>query len=211
VVPPITGVILAGGESKRLGTEKALLPLLGRPLLSHVIEGIRPLVDDLLLVTGPTRRYEGFGVRVVTDAVDIRGSLAGGYSGLAASRHPSALVVACDMPFLSRGLLRHMIDLAPDWDVVIPRLQNGLEPLHAIYSRACLEPIRARLDRRDLRIIAFLQSVRVRYVGQDEIDRLDPDGYSFFNVNRRDDVAKMEAIAAERQSRQSESKGDTDG
>lgn len=208
---PISGVILAGGESRRLGTEKALLPLLGRPLLTHVIEGIRPLVDDLLLVTGPTRRYEGFGVRTVTDAVSVRGSLAGVYSGLAASRYPSALVVACDMPFLNRGLLRYMIALAPDWDVVMPRLTDGLEPLHAIYSTACTAPIRAHLDRGDLRIIAFLENVRVRYVEQDEIDRFDPKGLSFFNLNRRDDVAKMETIAAERQSTNNESKGDTDG
>jgi molybdenum cofactor guanylyltransferase len=210
-VPAITGVILAGGQSKRLGSDKALFPLLGRPVLAHVISRIRPLVDDMLLVTGPIRRYEEFGIPIVTDAVPVRGSLAGVYSGLCASRNRYSLVVACDMPFLNADLLGYMIGLAPEWDVVMPRSGEGLEPLHAVYSRSCLAPIRAQLDAGDLRIVDFLERVRVRYVDDSEVERFDPERRSFFNLNTRSDGERMRLVAASLGMREDQLEGSENG
>lgn len=193
-----SGVILAGGMSRRLGADKALLALDGRPLVAHVLDVISGLAAEVLLVTRAGRRYESFGARVVQDLVPGAGSLGGIYTGLSLSCHPHSLVVACDMPFLSPALLRHMIGLSSGFDVVMPRVRGECEPLHAIYSRTCLAPIGEQLGRGDLRIIRFLDKVQVRYIDGEEIRLFDPEELSFFNVNSPDDVKRMQAIAKQR-------------
>ena len=101
------------------------------------------------------------------------------------------------MPFLNTGLLQFMVDLASDFDVVVPRLDGRPEPLHAIYSKRCLEPIEGRLKRQDLKITLFFEEVRVAYVDEEDIDLFDPDRLSFFNVNTQEDLDKALALEAQ--------------
>ena len=101
------------------------------------------------------------------------------------------------MPFLNTGLLQFMIDLAPDFDVVVPRVDGRPEPLHAIYSKSCLEPIESRLKRQDLKIALFFEEVRVAYVDEEDIDLFDPERLSFFNVNTQEDLDKALALEAQ--------------
>lgn len=196
---PVSVVILAGGESRRLGRDKSLLELAGQPLLERVVNRLAPLSDDLIVVANDPIRYEALGlsVRMVSDRVRGMGSLMGIYSGLTAAYHPHALVVACDMPFLNVPLLRYMIPLAEGHDVVIPRLGRMMEPLHAIYGKTCLPHMAHLLEHHEKRIIGFFDEVVVRYVEGDEIDRFDPLHLSFLNVNRLEDWQQVERIHAE--------------
>lgn len=182
-------MILAGGQSRRLGTDKAFLSVDGQPLVARTLESLAPLSDDRLIVTNTPEAFEGLNLlaRLIRDERPGVGSLMGIYSGLKAACYANALVVACDMPFLSLPLLRFMIPLAAGYDVVIPRIGGLAEPLHAIYSRTCLAPMARLLDKGQRKIIAFFHEVRVRYVEEAEIDLLDPHHLSFLNVNTVED------------------------
>lgn len=175
-----------------------------RTLLERVVVRLGGLVDRILIVTSQKGR-EGieekrleFGpdVSLITDLYPGKGSLGGIYSGLAVSPSFHNLVVACDMPFLSPRLLEYMTRLSPGFDVIIPRLGGVLEPLHAVYSKNCLAPMKALLDNNHLKIIDFFPEVRVRYVEEDEVRSLDPHQLSFFNVNTAADFERAQALDA---------------
>lgn len=195
---PVSVVVLAGGQSRRLGRDKSLLELAGQPLVERAVTRLAPLSDDLVVVADDPGRYESLDmpVRFVADQVRGMGSLMGIYSGLSAAHHGHALVVACDMPFLNVALLEYMIPLADGHDVVVPRLDSMLEPLHTIYGKACLPHMAELLDRRERRIVAFFEKVQVRYVEEEEIDRFDPEHLSFLNVNRPEDWLHVQSIYA---------------
>ena len=129
-------------------------------------------------------------VRTAADIYPGSGSLGGIFTGLSAAKGDYGIVVACDMPFLNTDLLRFMLDMAPDYDVVVPRLNGRPEPLHAISSKICLKPIEQRLKRNDLKIALFFEEVRVAYVEEEDVDLMDPHHLSFFNVNTQEDLDK---------------------
>jgi molybdopterin-guanine dinucleotide biosynthesis protein A len=193
------GIILAGGASRRMGTNKALLRLTpgGPTLIEQVVDRLRPF-GPLLLVTNTPDAYAFLGLPMVPDALPGTGALGGLYSGLAAAEAGANFVVACDMPALQPALLRYMADQPRAYDVLIPRWTEPgrakpvLETLHAIYSRACLPAIRAHLDAGDLRLISFLPDVRVRYLDEPELRAVDPDLGSFRNVNTPEEWAAVE-------------------
>ena len=191
----VSGVVLAGGGSKRFGQDKALITLGEQTLIEIVLERLGRVCKDLILSTNEPDKFAFLGVRMVKDVYPRRGVLSGLYSGLKSARYPHAVVVACDMPFLSPSLLRFMILHIAGHDVVVPRLSAGLEPLHAIYARTCLKPMRESLDRGELRIVDFWDRVKVRYVEEQEIDILDPDKLSFFNINTPKDLSRARELA----------------
>jgi molybdopterin-guanine dinucleotide biosynthesis protein A len=134
----------------------------------------------------------------VPDAYPGAASLGGIYSAIAAARHQRVLVVGCDMPFLSTRLLAYLVALSREHDVVAPRIDGYPEPLHAVYSRACLDAIRPRVEAGRLKIIAFYEDVRVRYVDEPELRTIDPDLCSFRNVNTPELVREaLEIVARE--------------
>ena len=195
----ITSIVLAGGKNRRLGRSKALETINGRILIEHVIERLKPLTGDILVVTSQEQCNLSvtYKEEILIDLYPDKGPLGGIYTGLLASRSSRSLVVACDMPFLNTELLRYMIELSSDIDVVIPRLGKGIvEPLHAIYSKGCLDNIKMQLDRNRLRADSILNTVRVRYVERVECQRLDPQLLSFFNINCQLDLEKAIALAA---------------
>ena len=192
----ISSVILAGGTSRRMGTSKALLRVGDRPIIERVIEKVSLVGKEIILVTNTPDEYAHLGHPMIPDAYPGKGPLGGIYSGLKAASNPYALVVACDMPFLSTPLLRYMSLLSPGHDVVVPRLAPGIEPLHAIYSKTCLPAMETLLQQNHLRIISFYSQVRVRYVEQQEIEILDPQLFSLFNVNSLDDLQRAREMAA---------------
>ncbi len=192
----ISAVVLAGGESRRLGQDKCMLLVEGQSLLDRTLGLLASLAGDLVVVSNDLRRTVDlpFPVRLVPDRQPGVGALMGLYSGLHAARHDRAVAVACDMPFLSLPLLRHMVSLSVDYDVVLPRLGDLVEPLHAVYGKGCLGPMERQLSRGRRRIVSFFDEVRVRYVEQAEVDRYDPRHLSFLNVNTPDDWRRVQAL-----------------
>jgi molybdopterin-guanine dinucleotide biosynthesis protein A len=198
----ISVIVLAGGQSRRLGLDKSLLEIEGQPLIARTVQTLADLSDDLIVVTNQPERYESLTLeaRFVPDEKRGMGSLMGIYSGLKIARHDHALAVACDMPFVNLALLRYMVPLAEGHDVVIPRVDAFLEPLHCIYGKGCLPYMARLLDQGRRQIIAFLSEVRVRYVEKQELAVFDPEGLSFVNVNTPQDWEAVQAMLGPRNS-----------
>ncbi len=186
---PVSAIILAGGQSRRMGINKALLPLDGQPLIAHTAACLRPLAAELIVVTNTPQTYAfletTFGARLIPDALPVRSALVGLFSGLQAVRSELALAVACDMPFLNVDLLRFMLTLAQEgFDVAVPQVDGQFEPLHAVYRpAACVPVIERHLRAGDQRIISFYSAVRVRPVTAVELVQFDPQRLSLVNVN----------------------------
>ena len=151
----VSGIVLAGGQSSRLGTDKSFVNVNGQSLIERIVDKLARLSDDVIIVTNSPEKYDHLEAKLVGDIYPGKGSLGGIYSGLRAAVNAYSLVVACDMPFLDLNLLRYMILLARGHDVVIPKVRGLPEPLHAIYSKSCLEPIDRLLAQGELKIIDF--------------------------------------------------------
>ncbi len=168
-----------------------------RTLLQRTIDRLARVSNEILVVVGqgqPAPAVSSTSVEVVVDLYPNKGALGGIYTGLTASCSFHSLVVAGDMPFLNTSLLLYMVESAPAFDVVMPRVDDGLEPLHAVYSKNCLAPMQRQIEQGELRIRRILDQVRVKYVAGSEIARFDPQGLSFFNVNTVDDLRRAKAI-----------------
>jgi molybdopterin-guanine dinucleotide biosynthesis protein A len=199
----LTIAIQAGGGSQRLGSDKALLPLAGKPLIEHLLMRVGDMGDDILVTTNRPQDYAFLGIRSVPDPVPGLGALNGLHTALNAAHGGSVLVLACDMPFVSRPLLEHLISLASRADVVVPCHEGYFEPLHALYNKQpCLPAIEAALAAGEKRLISFYPQVNVLSVEGAELSRLDPRGLSFFNVNTPETLAQAERILAEDQAEQ---------
>jgi molybdopterin-guanine dinucleotide biosynthesis protein A len=187
----ITGIILAGGKNLRMGKNKAFLEVNGERIIDRTRNLFLELFDEVLLVTNRLPDYLDLNLRMVADLYTGKGALGGVYTGLFHASHSHAFVAACDMPFLNKDLIRHLIDLSSGYDIVIPKTQDGLQPLHAIYSQKCL-PFMEELIRQDnLKIIDFFHRVKKRGVPTEEILPLDPNLTSFLNVNTPEELARI--------------------
>jgi len=194
----MTSIILAGGRSTRFGCSKAFETVGSKFLIQLVIDRLTRLSKEILIVTALSGDFAYSPSPMTKTVVDIypgKGALGGIYSGLVASAGSRAIVVACDMPFLSGALLGYMAQFAPAFDVVVPRIKEMIEPLCAIYSKNCLVPIQSLLERNELGIRELFKTVRVRYVEEDDIDQFDPEHLSFFNVNTKADLDKARRLA----------------
>ncbi len=188
----LTVAILAGGESQRFGTDKALAPLQGRPLLAHLLARVAGLGAETCLIANHPDPYTSFGLPIWPDVLPGRGVLGGLYSALYYAASPWVLCLACDMPLLSRSLVEYQLTLRAGADVVMPQLNGKTEPLHTLWAQVCREPIRAALARGEKRLISVLPAVRVRYMMEPEIEAYDPEHLSFMNINTPGD---LEALA----------------
>lgn len=193
----LTAVILAGGQSRRMGADKALLrlPSGGPALIERVVAAARAVADDVVIVAEDAGRLPAMPVRTVPDAIAGAGPLAGLVAGFAAARYPDILALACDLPYLSVRLLQWMAGLPRAWDALVPYLpteegKTGWEPLHAIYTRACLAPMRAALGRGERQATAFFPFIRVQPLSADEMRPYDPERRSTESVNTPDAWAK---------------------
>ena len=182
----------------RLGRVKALERVNTQSLLERTIDCLSTVSRKLFVITSQEQfeliaaaRLKG---KVIVDIYPGKGALGGIYTGLTNVDSFYNLVVGCDMPFLNRDLLCYLIDVAPNFDVVVPRIDGLLEPLHAVYSRDCLTPIKELIDKDKLEVLHLFNLVKTRYVGKDEITKFDPQCLSFFNVNTPDDLIKAKNL-----------------
>jgi molybdopterin-guanine dinucleotide biosynthesis protein A len=179
----MVGIILAGGENRRMGTDKAFLEIDGKPLVEHILTVFSTLFVSTIVVTNTPERYGNYDVEVTNDALDIRGPLTGIYSGLLRSTDEYNFVAACDMPYLNPSLISYMGKIAAGQDAVVPQFDGFLEPLHAVYRRGIIPIMEAQLRKQDRRIRGLFDQIQVRYVTEDEIVRFDPLKRSFRNLN----------------------------
>jgi molybdopterin-guanine dinucleotide biosynthesis protein A len=196
----LTICIQAGGQSSRMGEDKALKTFLGRPLIQRVVERLSPVADELIVTTNHPDDY-AFLKLPLTLRADLkpgRGALGGLYTAIASASNPIVAVVACDMPFASATLLEAATRLMVEEgaDVVIAKSDEGFEPLHAVYRReTCLPAIEAAIEADQWKVVAWFPQVKVRVLTSDEIKRYDPSGLAFWNVNTPEEFAKAEEIA----------------
>ena len=198
---PFTGVILAGGRSRRLGRNKALEEVGGIPLVSRVTTVVESIASVVVLVVADDAQANV--LPTPDDAITVldmhpdSGSLGGIFTGLTKAPTDWALVVACDMPFLNAQLLAYMSGLRENADIVIPVLDGWPEPTHAFYSKTCLSAMEESLNSGRLKITEFFASVTVKYLPQESIEAIDPERWSFFNVNTAYDLQKARTRDAE--------------
>lgn len=195
---PLAGIVLAGGKSRRLGTDKGRLALPdGRPLVRSVVETLAAFCDEVVVVTDVRERYAdlALGARHVTDIHPGRGPLAGLHAGLTAIEAPFALTAACDMPFLSAELLAYMAGLPRRYQALVPRTEGRWHPAHAIYARSCLPLIEQLLAEADSSMHDLISRLDVRELSEEELRRHDPEGLSLFNLNEPDDLDRFRSLS----------------
>ena len=194
----VTGVIQAGGKSTRMGGQpKALLELGGRRIIERVLDVITSVVDDVLIVTNTPELYGFLGLPMVGDVYPDHGSLGGIFTGLSSAAGDAAFTVACDMPFLHREVARLTVARAGEGDVVIPRVGEQLETMHAVYTKACLPHIEARLREGRFRITGFFDRVQVVEIGEAEVARHRSPDVVFMNVNTPEELVRARALVPE--------------
>lgn len=191
----LTVAIQAGGKSSRMGQDKSFVLFQGRPMIEVVRERVEGLGSELILVTNKPDEYAHLALPMVGDIYKERGPLGGLHTALYHASNPYCLMVACDMPWLNRPLLEYMVSLRETADIVVPRWEKFPEPLHAIYSKACLEPMEENLKAERLKITGFFGRVNVHFVDREVIERYDPDGRSFANVNTPDELHTQQKAA----------------
>ena len=201
----VTGVILAGGTSRRMGKNKALIQLGEDPLIGHVIRRIRPVTDELLLITNTPDEYAHLGLPMHGDVVSDAGALGGIYTGLASACYDTVLCVACDSPFLVPKLLIYLVSVLDNYDAVMPYTYRGnptdpnnsdqitLQTLCAVYSKRCLSIIELMLQESELRVHALQERASIKRVSPEVWQVFDPDGISFFNINTPADLEQANA------------------
>ncbi|MFC1978685.1 molybdenum cofactor guanylyltransferase [Chloroflexota bacterium] len=192
----ITAIVLAGGQGKRLGQAKATLKLGDRTIIEDVVDEMADIADEVIVVTSQSQNHlpHNLNAQVFTDIHPGKSALGGVYTGLMKSSNYYNLVVACDMPFLNLNLLKHMILLTSGVDIVTIKLGRNVEPLHAVYSKGCIEHIEGMFEKDDLQVSHLLDAVKVRYINEDELDEYDPRHLSFFNINNKTDLVRARKL-----------------
>ncbi len=193
IIKEVTGVVLAGGKSRRMGSDKAALLIAGEPLLRRIVTRLGQALGEVVVI-GPAEAQPLVpATRVIPDATPGAGPLAALATALGAINAPYAFVVACDMPFVQSELVRAQAEIALAEGAQVVALRTvesekpGLEPLHAVYARACLPVIEAQMAAGEPGLRRLLARLDVREVTPDEANRYDPQGISARNVNTPDE------------------------
>lgn len=192
--------IQAGGQSRRMGQDKALLPFLGRPLIERVIQRVTSLGEELIITTNNPGDYLEFNLPLHTDLLPGQGALGGLYTALSVCQFPVVIVVACDMPFVNAGILASSVKMLhlSDTDVVIPHTEEGYEPFHAVYRReTCLPAVEGAIISGEKRLISWFPAMKITPFPEDELLAYDPRGIAFMNLNNREEFKLAESLAQE--------------
>lgn len=197
----MTGVLLAGGKSRRMGQDKRFLELEGRTLLERALSILETLFPEVIVVVAePAPQLTGLRHRVVTDLIPNCAALGGLYTGLSYAGQPRVFAAGCDMPFLDPAVIKWMIGLDQPSEVVMAQLTSGLQPMHAIYSKACLPHLERMAVAQNLKVQDLCQAsgLSIRLVSEDEIREVDPQFLSFLNVNTPADLEFARKLLAGR-------------
>jgi len=191
----VTGLILSGGKSKRMGRPKAFLPFEGSTVIGHIVSEIKDLFSEVFIVANEVESFEDLGVDVVKDILPHRGPLGGILSGLMTSSNHYAFVMACDMPLIDKRLVRELVSKRQDNDVVVLSHPHGIEPLFGVYSKNCIKPLEESLFAGNLSVQDFLSGLKAGIYEwmpeRQDAEALPP----FFNINTPQDYSRVIARA----------------
>jgi molybdopterin-guanine dinucleotide biosynthesis protein A len=190
----MTAVILAGGKSSRMGSNKAFLKLKGKTFIERQIDLLREMFDEIFISANTPSEYEYLNLPVFKDIYPEKGPLCGIYTSLVNSGSTSTFMLACDMPFVESGLIKHLKGFTKEYDVVVPKSERGLEPLHAFYSKNCIDPIKRELDSNNLRIISFFPHVKVKIIELESLTSPDSFKNSIKNLNTKDEYEGIKNV-----------------
>ena len=190
-------VIQAGGNSTRMGEDKALVKFMNTTLIEYILSQIQGIGEETIIISKKPESYNYLGYKVFSEILNGVGALGGIYTAIHYASQPKCLLLACDMPFISIPLLNYMLSVDQNADIIIPRLKNKSfsEPFRALYSKNCLPSIKEAIERGNKRVISFFEQVNTKYVEYDEIIRIDPKLRSFTNINTPEDLLEAEKIA----------------
>jgi molybdopterin-guanine dinucleotide biosynthesis protein A len=193
----MSAAILAGGRSTRMGTNKALLPFGGARMIEGLLEKLRPLFPEVMIIANDPDLYVDLGVPIWPDRIVEKGSLGGIFTAVSSSRFPQTFCIACDMPLANPAVIAYLRDGAAGYDVVVPRTSEGYQPLHAVYGRTCLPHMEGMIRADRLKIDRLFPMVRVRTVDEEELRPLDPSLRCFVNVNTREELEAVVRLTQE--------------
>lgn len=190
----MTGVVLAGGKSRRMGRDKAFLELEGNPLLSKVLRVLDRVFPSVMIVADSPERFREFRHPVVCDLIPGQGPLGGIYTGLRSAGSDAIFVTGCDFPFLCEDLIRYLSGLISGYDAVVPRCNDQWHPSHAVYSRDGLGVWERKIQAGELSLKQALPDLRVRKVEEAEVRCFDPELASLTNLNTPEDWVRALCI-----------------
>ncbi len=196
-----SAIILAGGKNTRIAKIKAFIQLsTGETILQRTLNVLQEIFPEIIIVTNQKEAYLSYGscgkfnVQVVEDLIKESGPLGGIFTGLCYSTSKHNFVVACDMPFIKPALIRLLLKERKTCDVVIPEVDGEVEPLFALYSKNCIPVMFEHLQKRNLKIREVIDKFQVKKIGAKEIDQLDPQHLSFFNINTEEDLRRAKNL-----------------
>jgi len=194
-----SGVILAGGMSTRFnGRDKAKIEINGKRILDHILAVHSEIFSEIILVTNTPQAYLDWNMLMVTDLFPVRSSLTGIHAGLFYASRPYVFVSACDAPFIKQELVHLLVSQArPGADAVMPETSKGLEPLCAVYSKACLKNVEAHIRQEKLKIQQVFHKSRINRISEARLRKTDPDLHSFININTPEDLKCVASLEKE--------------
>ena len=193
--------ILAGGQSSRMGQDKGLVPLDGRPMIQYVLDAVADLGAETFLVSNRPQAYSQFGLRIAEDDSPGRGSLEGLRTALASAISDYVLVAGCDMPFIQRSLVEHLVSRERNFEALVPRYGGRLQPMLAVYGVTCLPHIERMLEQDQMKLGRVLLGLDTVMVDETTVLEFDSVGISFRNVNTPEDLRRAKGLIEEQAGR----------
>jgi molybdopterin-guanine dinucleotide biosynthesis protein A len=191
----ISGIILSGGKSLRMGKNKAFIEIDGISMIDRTINLFKKIFNEILVITNNKEQFLHINnAKIYNDLIPFKGALGGLYTGLFYSSYEYSFCVACDMPFLNESLIKYLISKLNGEDIIVPKTKEGLEPLHALYSKRCLSPIKEMIDSGKSRIIDIYPLLNVKVIEENEFIALDPGRKSFLNINTPEELDRIKRM-----------------
>lgn len=187
-------IVLAGGKSTRMGSDKALIMVNEQRMLEATVKHLSKLFPKVL-VSASDNTYEDIGVPVVSDLYKASGPLGGIHAGLNYSDYYTNFFCACDMPFVDTNLARYMVESVKGFDAVVPKIGDYYQPLFAVYTKNCIEPIENRIMAGRNKISSLYEQIKTRFLELDELTKFGNPDTMFFNVNTPDDLQTAKDMA----------------
>jgi molybdopterin-guanine dinucleotide biosynthesis protein A len=187
----ITCAILAGGKSRRMGQDKATMPVGGKSLVNRVYDEVKGLFEEVFVISTRHRSIAGIDVPILEDIIPIQSPIVGLVSALLYSRNPYVFVLACDLPFISQRSIEFILGEARGEDLIIPKTKGGYEPLYALYNKSCIPSLFRLIERNRLKLTDVFPYLTMKVLPGEHPCFMNKGNSVFINVNALDDLAKL--------------------